>query len=145
MATTESMPRPSFPTDRLSAHAKSIPIHPSASPHHPRIDPPPSISEPDPMDVSPTNSSSMPPPATSSPPRERPSEGKQTNGDSDSFSSGGANGQLSSLGAAAAAQQPKVVQTAFIHKLYKLVNCRSFLFNKSNHSAVCWKINRFSI
>jgi hypothetical protein len=32
------------------------------------------------------------------------------------------NPQNSAVGAAAAAQQPKVVQTAFIHKLYKYVD-----------------------
>jgi len=144
MATTESMPRPSFPTDRLSAHAKSIPIHPSASPHHPRIDLPPSISELDPMDVSPTNSASMPPPATSSPPRERLAEGRQTNGDSDN-NSNGANGHLSSLGAAAAAQQPKVVQTAFIHKLYKLVQLPRTESRDTDHLPACLKIRLSSI
>lgn len=34
------------------------------------------------------------------------------------------NGPSQAIGAAAAAQQPKVVQTAFIHKLYKYV-CRT--------------------
>lgn len=119
MATTESMPRSAFPLDRLSAHAKSIPIHPSASAHHPRLESPPSASPSDPMEVNQTISSSMPPPATSSPPRERPSEHKQTTGDQD-FNSV-SNGQLLSHSATAASQQPKVVQTAFIHKLYKLV------------------------
>jgi hypothetical protein len=43
------------------------------------------------------------------------------NGSSEGANAGHANnsGPGQSLGAAAAAQQPKVVQTAFIHKLYK--------------------------
>ena len=53
------------------------------------------------------------------------------NGDVDSNNSGSNNGAPNgngssssgpAVGAAAAAQQPKVVQTAFIHKLYKCVS-----------------------
>lgn len=43
----------------------------------------------------------------------------RTNGDTGNTSPNGSS--ATAVGAAAAAQQPKVVQTAFIHKLYKCV------------------------
>ena len=66
----------------------------------------------------------MAPPALSSPHSERPGDHaqgahneQQQSQNSQTHSS--ANGGGQPVGAAAAAQQPKVVQTAFIHKLYK--------------------------
>lgn len=47
------------------------------------------------------------------------SDGDGGNNASDNSNQVTSSGQNQSLGAAAAAQQPKVVQTAFIHKLYK--------------------------
>lgn len=60
------------------------------------------------------------PPAQSSP------EGDQagpsnTNGSTDAGNSNSSSAPSQTIGAAATAQQPKVVQTAFIHKLYKYV------------------------
>lgn len=72
----------------------------------------------DPMEVTPPSSAMMAPPARTSP------EG-ETNGVHDHMgmgdqpSSGSLAGPSAAAAAAAGAQQPKVVQTAFIHKLYK--------------------------
>ena len=105
---------------------RSIPILPSAAA--------PSASNGEAMDVIQAQNGPavlMGPPALSSP-----------NGDraTDHFSHGHheqqqpVNGGQSyhSVGAAAAAQQPKVVQTAFIHKLYKSANRDTFLAKLSS-------------
>ena len=71
----------------------------------------------DPMEVA--QSASMAPPTLSSPEMEHEttnSDGVQ--GDSIQNTNGTSSNTLSAA-AAASAQQPKVVQTAFIHKLYK--------------------------
>ena len=79
------------------------------------------------MDITPTPTSTMGPPTLNCASFERngnaqphtQSLAQSTNGDLGNTSP---NGTLASaVGAAAAAQQPKVVQTAFIHKLYKWV------------------------
>lgn len=99
---------------------KSIPILPSASSNStattvPRRSPPR-----DPMDTTPSQVPSMGPPALNNTQAERNGATQQTNGDADT--NGVSNGAPApAIGAAAAAQQPKVVQTAFIHKLYKCV------------------------
>ncbi|RMJ20865.1 Flocculation suppression protein [Aspergillus sp. HF37] len=68
----------------------------------------------EPMDVTPpASTASAQPPAHSSPDSDR----ANTNGTSEPTIPNNAPNQV--VGAAAAAQQPKVVQTAFIHKLYK--------------------------
>jgi hypothetical protein len=89
---------------------KSIPILPSSS----------SLSlsstASDPMDATPSVPPPMGPPSLSSPVNERNTSVQATNGESEPATNG--NG-APAIGAAAAAQQPKVVQTAFIHKLYK--------------------------
>jgi hypothetical protein len=72
----------------------------------------------DPMDVTPPATISMGPPSRTSPDTE-------ANGGHDQMvlgdqpSSGSLAGPNAAAAAAAGAQQPKVVQTAFIHKLYK--------------------------
>ena len=72
----------------------------------------------DPMEVTPPASALMAPPARTSPDSE-------TNGVHDQMvmgdqpQSGSLAGPNAAAAAAAGAQQPKVVQTAFIHKLYK--------------------------
>jgi len=71
------------------------------------------------MDISQPQAAPMGPPQ-SSPNGERHSEQNQAEHQGQNGQNG-ASGQL--VGAAAAAQQPKVVQTAFIHKLYKSVSC----------------------
>ncbi|KAF2432825.1 hypothetical protein EJ08DRAFT_584967 [Tothia fuscella] len=60
----------------------------------------------------------MGPPALSSPVAERHASVQAANGDSEPTTNG--NG-APAVGAAAATQQPKVVQTAFIHKLYNML------------------------
>jgi hypothetical protein len=75
----------------------------------------------DPMDITPT-SASMPPPNTnnSSPQSDKGSEKKLMNGADSDLPSQDEMTISHPTGAAAAANQPtKVVQTAFIHKLYK--------------------------
>lgn len=68
------------------------------------------------MDVSQPQASPMGPP-TSSPAGDRSGEQQQAQNEQQSTQ----NGATQPTGAAAAAQQPKIVQTAFIHKLYKYV------------------------
>ena len=125
MAATESLPRAPFATDHMSPTAmpKPMPIltTPTSNDHTMSIPPP------DPMDITPT-SASMPPPTSSPPSADRQAETKSgvdtdivapstMNGITNDIN---ANGTAQPLGAAAAATQPtKVVQTAFIHKLYK--------------------------
>ena len=75
----------------------------------------------DPMDVTPSTLPTMGPPMLSSPVGDRNvgnQDQQHTNGDTEGKIANG-NGMATPVGAAAAAQQPKVVQTAFIHKLYK--------------------------
>jgi hypothetical protein len=70
----------------------------------------------DPMEVTPPATATMGPPT-------RTSEENDTNGTHENMGMGDHTGSLAGPNAAAAAatgaQQPKVVQTAFIHKLYK--------------------------
>lgn len=70
------------------------------------------------MDVSHSQGSSMGPPQ-SSPNGERQAEHQQNEQSGQNGQNGQNGGSSQLVGAAAAAQQPKVVQTAFIHKLYK--------------------------
>ena len=87
-----------------------------------------SYKHPDAMDTTPPNSATLAPPQTSSPEAEM--DESNQNGSRNNHSGGqgeqststnGANGATLSAAAATSAQQPKVVQTAFIHKLYKYV------------------------
>jgi hypothetical protein len=75
------------------------------------------------MEVTPPTSTTTgpAPPAHSSPDSDR--AGANIANSNGSVETGNMNNTLSNqaIGAAAAAQQPKVVQTAFIHKLYKYV------------------------
>jgi len=75
------------------------------------------------MDITPSTIPTMGPPMLNSPVGDRAIGGQDqhTNGDSEGKNSN-VNGSSTPVGAAAAAQQPKVVQTAFIHKLYKYVS-----------------------
>lgn len=73
----------------------------------------------DPMDTTPTTSTAMGPPGHSSP--EMDTAGPLSNGtygESTHMQNGTTSNGMSAA-AATSAQQPKVVQTAFIHKLYK--------------------------
>jgi len=118
---------------------KSIPILPSAAAH--------TSGGEDAMDVShPHTSSSMPPPALISPNGDRHSDQQIGTRNEDPPT---VNGGLSQpVGAAAAAQQPKIVQTAFIHKLYKYarrsgsmstkLTIRSMLEDQSIQHLISW-------
>ncbi|KAI1920978.1 Flocculation suppression protein [Ophidiomyces ophidiicola] len=98
----------------------------------------------DPMDVSPPASAAMGPPSQSSPEIDQ----GHTNGNT--LEVGNAQNATSTqpTGAAAAAQQPKVVQTAFIHKLYSMLQDSSIQhlisWSSSNESFVMSPSSDFS-
>ncbi|KAF2280204.1 uncharacterized protein EI97DRAFT_114657 [Westerdykella ornata] len=100
---------------------KSIPILPSSSTSS-KATPPRDM-----MDTTPSSVPSMGPPLLTTTAPERIGAGQQTNGDNKDKDTGSASNGASipPLGAAAAAQQPKVVQTAFIHKLYNMLEDQS--------------------
>jgi hypothetical protein len=76
----------------------------------------------DPMDITPPATALMAPPSRTSPDGE--TRGTHDHiGMGDQPSSGSLAGPNAAAAAAAGAQQPKVVQTAFIHKLYKYESC----------------------
>ncbi|RFU33595.1 hypothetical protein B7463_g2760, partial [Scytalidium lignicola] len=79
----------------------------------------------DPMDVSPPTSAMMAPPSRSSP--EPSANGAHENGGNGEQQNPNNNvtGPNAAAAAAAGAQQPKVVQTAFIHKLYNMLEDQS--------------------
>jgi hypothetical protein len=107
----EARRSPFSPDPHSSSLHKSIPILPSSGS---TLAPPR-----DPMDITPSSTSSMGPPTINCPPADRGSAPEQgrANGDMGNTSPNGSSAPA--VGAAAAANQPKVVQTAFIHKLYK--------------------------
>lgn len=72
------------------------------------------------MDMMPPVSVTMGPPVHSSPEMDHPASANGAYGDATHGHNGPAPNGLSAA-AATSSQQPKVVQTAFIHKLYKLV------------------------
>jgi hypothetical protein len=74
----------------------------------------------DPMDVTPPATAVMGPPARTSPEGET-NGGHESTGAGPTEQSSNMAGPNAAAAAAAGAQQPKVVQTAFIHKLYKCV------------------------
>ncbi|OJD39962.1 flocculation suppression protein [Diplodia corticola] len=169
----ESVRRSPFAADTLAPGMhKTIPILPSSSAASSLTPPVPAG---DPMDVTPSNSTSAAPPSQPSPALDR-NGGNQSEPDNSSQSSnqqqnstGGAptsnataaaannttNGNTSAgssngpgIGAAAAAQQPKVVQTAFIHKLYNMLEDQSIQhlisWSSTNESFVMSPSNEFS-
>jgi hypothetical protein len=95
----------------------------------------------DKMDVSQSHAAPMGPPQ-SSPNGERQSDQHQAEHQGQNGQNG-ASGQL--VGAAAAAQQPKVVQTAFIHKLYKsvsrLIDCNAA---GADRIIACWRTRPYN-
>jgi hypothetical protein len=116
---------------------KAIPILPSSSASS-TLTPPR-----DPMDITPSTLPVMGPPILSSPVAERNSGIQNIHGDDSSGMNGGS---APAIGAAAAAQQPKVVQTAFIHKLYKWVSaCAKELVTLANTIAACWRTKAYNI
>ena len=92
---------------------RNMPVIPSSSK-------PVSPGHGDPMEITPSGSSSMGPPVHSSP---EVDPHTLSNGGSGDFAGGQSAGHGNALTAAAAtsSQQPKMVNTAFIHKLYKYV------------------------
>ncbi|KAJ4305302.1 Flocculation suppression protein [Kalmusia sp. IMI 367209] len=79
------------------------------------------------MDITPSALPTMGPPMLNSPVGDRNvanQDQQNTNGDAEGKVANG-NGIATPVGAAAAAQQPKVVQTAFIHKLYNMLEDQS--------------------
>ena len=121
--TAEPMARSPFAQDSSFNGSRHIAILPSSTTST-------SFSQADIMDITPPASASIAAPNTSSPeaePETQKSRGGNYNlgiNGSQGDSSGGANGTPLSAAAAASGQQPKVVQTAFIHKLYKSVCIR---------------------
>ncbi|KAH7077915.1 HSF-type DNA-binding-domain-containing protein [Paraphoma chrysanthemicola] len=120
---------------------KSIPILPSSGS---TLAPPR-----DPMDITPASSSSMGPPSMNCASAERNStmvDQGRTNGDSGNTSPNG--NSATAVGAAAAATQPKVVQTAFIHKLYNMLEDQSIQhlisWSSTNESFVMSPSSEFS-
>ncbi len=110
-------PRSPFQREKHPAEEpKSIPILPSSSA-------PSNTTYGEHMDVTPTASATMGPPFHSSPENDHNITNNHNGRGSDDMGNPtntiGGNGP--GVSAAAAAQQPKVVQTAFIHKLYKCV------------------------
>ncbi|KAK7538784.1 HSF-type DNA-binding-domain-containing protein [Phyllosticta citribraziliensis] len=175
-ASTESIRRSPLSAEAMGpGMQKTIPILPSSSATSSLTPPAPAG---DPMDVTPTNNTSMGPPQQSqnSPATHRNGSNQtlgptQSSGaESESASNGNtkssanntnnsqttANGtsgsgntnSSSGIGAAAAAQQPKVVQTAFIHKLYNMLEDQSIQhlisWSSSNESFVMSPSTEFS-
>ncbi|PIA98004.1 Transcription factor SFL1 [Cercospora beticola] len=131
----QPLSRDSFHTEskgHQSHSSKTIPILPSAS----------LSSQGDPMDVSQSSNAPMAPPSSTSPNGDK-SRDQQQHDQED------ANGNSSQpTGAAAAAQQPKVVQTAFIHKLYNMLEDQSIQhlisWSSTNESFVMSPSSEFS-
>ncbi|KAI9732608.1 MAG: hypothetical protein M1834_003944 [Cirrosporium novae-zelandiae] len=111
----------------------------------------------DPMDVTPPTSSAMGPPRQNSPEADHSSANHNSGAGEINTSNPISSGPV--VGAAAAAanasQQPKVVQTAFIHKLYKYVskqiwimdnslNVNSMLEDQSIQHLISWSANNDS-
>lgn len=133
---TQSMARSPFLGDpQHNGTHRNIPILPSSTKP---IEP----SHGEPMEITPPASVAMGPPIHSSP--EMDHSGGITNGTYvDSAHQNGSMTNGLSAAAATSSQQPKVVQTAFIHKLYKYVFffwqiVRGFVRLMS--VSACWKI-----
>lgn len=121
---TQAMPRSPFSGDpQPNGGHRNIPILPSSTKS---VEP----SHGEPMDISPPSSAAMGPPINSSP--EMDHTGGMSNGTyGDTIHQNGPNGSMTnglSAAAATSSQQPKVVQTAFIHKLYKYVPSQNIKF-----------------
>ncbi|KAK2624283.1 hypothetical protein QTJ16_006233 [Diplocarpon rosae] len=120
MASSEQPPRIPFTSDTNlgPTTTRMVPIL------HPPILPTSTPSPGEPMDITPPSSTMMAPPARTSPEMDSNRTHEQVIGEKPS------NGSLAGPNAAAAAaaagaQQPKVVQTAFIHKLYNMLEDQS--------------------
>ncbi|KAI9660975.1 MAG: hypothetical protein M1821_009302 [Bathelium mastoideum] len=121
---------------------RSIPILPSTTASHA------SPSGVDAMDLTPSHnaSSSMGPPLLSSPNGDRHVDQNGVGGASEHPTTNGSSAPA--VGAAAVAQQPKVVQTAFIHKLYNMLEDQTIQhlisWSSTNESFVMSPSSEFS-
>ncbi|KAL1641856.1 Flocculation suppression protein [Didymella pomorum] len=127
---------------------RSIPILPSSG----------SLAPPqDRMDITPSSTSAMGPPSLTAPSTDRQhltpthqthAQSQLANGDSDHNAQSSNGTSAPAVGAAAAAQQPKVVQTAFIHKLYNMLEDQSIQhlisWSSTNESFVMSPSSEFS-
>ena len=94
----------------------------------------------DPMEVTPPASGNMGPPVPSSPEMDHPGNINGTFGEAASSQNGNMPNGLSAA-AATSSQQPKVVQTAFIHKLYKwIISTMPPIDLIADDTLACWKI-----
>ncbi|SMR49975.1 unnamed protein product [Zymoseptoria tritici ST99CH_3D1] len=98
----------------------------------------------DPMEVSQPQVSPMGPPTSSPTAGERAGEQQQAHSETPSTNGG----SQPAVGAAAAAQQPKIVQTAFIHKLYNMLEDQTIQhlisWSNTNESFVMSPSSEFS-
>jgi len=99
-------------------------------------------------DVTPPATAIMGPPSRTSPDEANGHHehliGGMGTGMGDHPSAGGSSGPNAAAAAAAGSQQPKIVQTAFIHKLYKSVHYAREKCHKADGRLVCWKIQAYS-
>ncbi len=131
-------PLPSDPQTN-GAH-RNIPILPSSTKS---VSP---TTRGDPMDVTPPASAMGPPGHGTSSPELDHSAGQNGTYENASHIHNGPIANGLSAAAATSSQQPKVVQTAFIHKLYKWVALALLVAGSwANDVAVCWKILQFLI
>ena len=93
----------------------------------------------DPMEITSTASAAMGPPGHSSP--EMETAGPLSNGNygEASHMQNGTSGNAMSAAAATSSQQPKVIQTAFIHKLYKYMTLAFTNGLAADPHIVCWR------
>lgn len=112
-AQNESAQAPSFMSDTdVNSSTRTVPILHPAMP-----------SPGDPMDVTSPTLAPMGPPARNSPEDEANGSHEQAGLAEDQGHNSSMLGPNAAVAAQAGGQQPKVVQTAFIHKLYKYVLC----------------------
>ncbi|KAF3037357.1 hypothetical protein E8E12_006276 [Didymella heteroderae] len=148
MASVAEARRSPFSGDHNPNMHRSIPILPSSG----------SLAPPqDRMDITPSSTSAMGPPSLTAPSTDRQhltpthqthAQSQAANGDSDNNAQTGNGSAAPAVGAAAAAQQPKVVQTAFIHKLYNMLEDQSIQhlisWSSTNESFVMSPSSEFS-
>ncbi|KAJ4332688.1 Flocculation suppression protein [Didymella glomerata] len=148
MASVAEARRSPFSGDNNPNMHRSIPILPSSG----------SLAPPqDRMDITPSSTSAMGPPSLTAPSTDRQhltpthqthAQSQLANGDSDNNAQNSNGSSAPAVGAAAAAQQPKVVQTAFIHKLYNMLEDQSIQhlisWSSTNESFVMSPSSEFS-
>lgn len=93
----------------------------------------------EPMDITPTVSAVMGPPGHGSPEMDTAAPLGNGNYAETTHMQNGTTGNGMSAAAATSSQQPKVVQTAFIHKLYKSMTHDFTHSLIADANTVCWK------